>query len=246
MPKAARYPQANIVPDPSGDYLDSLAALWTLRLVLTTAAGERLLRSNAHADDLLAVIGPWVAWPKTLKAIFAQRLTQRSDDDWVLDELEDDPPGRPPSINLHAVLAVDWQTVDWRELNGVFSSIYAQQPARVIKLLKASIQKLEAHAPDLQEPLIINLTRLSQVLGLNREEQTVLLFFAMASEHAGLRTLLRALPYRGLHKVCHLLTGVLDRPAPGLCAALHEAGALRRIGLIAPTWQANDLGVCRT
>ena len=223
--------------------LDRLSALWALRLAANSAHGQRFLREKSRADDLLAIIGPWVEWPQYIKAEFARHLVQEEKDVWNFENLDDDPELALLSteLPLTPTTPIDWQTVDWRDLNGAFCKIHAHKPARVLKLLQTTIRQLEAVPLDPQEPLIDNVARLSQVLNLNEDEHAALLLHAVGSEHLGLRALLRAFPYRGMPQVCSILSAMLDRPVANLRLTLADTGTLRRLGLIGPIRQVCDL-----
>ena len=241
MPKPrTRFRHTTPDPDVFENAQERLAAIWALRLVLTPTGSQRFLRHKSVADDLLAIIGPWVAWPESMKIRFAKELANDAGDEW------DIPKGSSPRITEGlppgtADTAIDWHTFDWRELNGVFCKLYTRHPARVIKLLEATVAKLESLPGDPHDPLLINLDRLNQVLHLKHGEQTVLLFYAVASEHPGLRALFRALPFQGMAKVCRLLSGIVDLPMTQLRAILGPSGALQRNGLIRSQRHINDL-----
>ena len=232
--------------DMIGDSLDRLSALWALRLVLKARDGNRFLRSKAHADDLLAIIGPWVDWPRNMKAMFAQELALPSAmDDFLFGPDEVDlsrtKTGLEDGASAAEIAAIDWRRVDWRQLNGPFCSIYACDADKVIKLLTTTVRKLEKQAPDTEHPLIANVARLSEVLKLKAEEQLVLLFYALGGEHTEMRSLLRTLSFRGMHKVSNFLADVLDLPKSIVNASLRESGTLVRSGLITYPRHANDL-----
>ena len=217
---------------------ERLAALWALRLALTPAGSQRFLKPRSDADDLLVIIGPWIDWPKGMRNLFAQRLAKYSDDAW--DSTEDDP-GDAENQSTPAVKNIDWRSVDWRDLSGAFSTLCGQHPARVTKLLQVTINRLQAQPLDREDPLLINLDRLSQVLNLNEEEQSVLLFLAVTAEHMGLRVLFRAFAFQGMARVCTLLASLLDLPVASLRSILRPGGALQRNGLISPSRHASDL-----
>lgn len=238
MPKF-RAPFGHTAPaDLMQNTQERLAALWALRLAMTPAGSQRFLRLRSDADDLLAIIGPWIDWPKGMRNRFAQRLAKLSD--FASDSTEDDS-GDAETHSAPAAKTIDWHSVDWRDLSSVFSTLCAEQPARVTKVIQATINRLEAQPLDRKDQLLINLDRLSQVLNLNEEEQSVLLFLAVAGEHMGLRDLFRAFPFQGMARVCTLLASLLDLPVASLRAILRPGGALARNGLISPSRRASDL-----
>ena len=243
MPKP-RKPSRSTTPAPNliENTQERLAAIWALRLVLTPAGSQRFLQQQSDAGNLLAIIGSWVEWPESMRNRFAQRLSRIAYD--VLDAFEEEDANSEvadgdPTTSV--ATRINWHSVDWSDLGSAFCTLHARHPARVTQLLLATSKRLEALPVDRQDPLVMNLDRLSQVLNLNQEEQSVLLFYAVTAEHPGLRTLFRAFQFRGMDKVCTLLASLLDLPVSSLWAILRPTGALARNGLISPQRHVNDL-----
>lgn len=101
---------------PDDECRERLAARWTLRLVLFTPAGQKQLASRNQADDVLAVIGPWVDWPVAMQRAFLQHLF-RDGGFPAADEAATgtDAPRRRKTMQL-----IDPGQIDWRSLGSEY------------------------------------------------------------------------------------------------------------------------------
>lgn len=230
------------LPPPDDECRERLAAQWALRLVLLTPAGQKLLAARNQADDVLAVIGPWVDWPVAMQRAFIQHLFR----DGGLPAADEEATGtaaprRRKTAPLTDPGAIDWRSVDWSELSPPFCDLYQRQRERVVKALKTALHRLEATPVNRHDDLVRNITLLADLLKLNPTERALLLFFAIATENGRLRMLLGHMPFVSMQKAATVLGSVLDLPSGPVIAALRGDGVLRRCGLIESSRRMNDL-----
>jgi hypothetical protein len=220
-------------PQPADDTRERLAALWALRMVLITPAGQKQLASHNQADDVLEVIGPWVEWPVAMQRVFIQHLFRY---------------GGIPEANVAATGPaatrqrktpqptdsgqIDRGSLDWGELALPFRNLYQRERARVVKVLKSALHRLEQTPVNRQDDLVRNITLLAELLKLNPTERALLLFFAIATENGRLRRLLAHMPFVSMQKAAMLLGSLLDLPYGPVITALRREAVLRRCGLI--------------
>lgn len=235
---------SNPLPLPQADdeCRERLAARWALRLVLKTPAGQKQLAARNQADDVLAVIGPWVEWPVPMQQVFIQHLHRVGG----LPEMDEAATGPAATRRRKAAQStdsrqIDWRTLDWTDLTSPFCTLYHQQRECVVKLLKAALHRLEQAPVNRQDDLVKNITLLADLLKLDATERALLLFYAVATENARFRRLLGQIPFVGLAKAAGLLGYLLDLPSAAVVAALRGEGALRRCGLIEANRHLNDL-----
>jgi SpoVK/Ycf46/Vps4 family AAA+-type ATPase len=241
------FPTVSPQPIPGeNDTRERLAALWALRLVLDTRQGRKLLGSVHQADDLLAVVGPWVDWPRSLKQRFVPHVIL-SPEEYVRAQIEsafrsasndDDPVSEPAPPDPDTI---DWQTVDWSELASPFCEAYRADPGPIFSIFRTAKRGLERQPPDPADPLIRNTELLSELLGLSGVETRLLQLIGLAGENLHLRQLLGHVSCSGMGQTSAVLGTVLRARPEEVFAALCRNGRLRRMGLIEPHGQINDL-----
>jgi SpoVK/Ycf46/Vps4 family AAA+-type ATPase len=226
-----------LVPEPTPDSKHSTKSVLTppvaasvrflLRAALYTREGRALLMRSHNADDWLAIVGPWLDWPRDALAALANEWAEDRD---------------VPVTNVDELIdEIDWSQVMWTEFAHSFTRFFGRKPQPVMDAVNRLLSRPEIAEPGENCPICKNIAMFAQLFSLTSAESEILMLSALMSGNRQFKTFISGMEFSGVAKAAESLSYILDLPECSVRAALSRNSNLYKTGLLQTNSSPNDL-----
>ena len=214
------------------------AALFCLRVLL---AHESAFDLKRDADDLLAVVGDFLAWPETLVPSIHKALE--------IDKVTDVKARASKRLSPRQVVEACAFGNHNRNRSGfsdAFFHVYRSRTREVKEMIRCAASELEHAIEEVRDPVFANIGMLAELVHLSPAEDAVLTFAVTKTYSGSFRQLLALINTGNNLEGQRILASGLNVPHDTLTSALKARGRLLEYGLITVDHTCRDIDdICK-